>query len=122
MATSLFSDVKAWPAKTATGKIKGNAQFVVAGVLKVRAKIIEGTNGLFVKLPQTSYQKEGKTEYQDEASFITKESNQECQRVVLAEYNKVVKGGGSSSPTPKTSASTGKGKAAPVTEDDEIPF
>jgi stage V sporulation protein G len=56
--------------------------FVVRGI-----KIIEGQNGMFVAMPSRK-RKDG--DFQDVAHPITSEAREELERVVLAEYQRVL--------------------------------
>ncbi len=104
---SKFKEIKIYPNKNSGSKFLANGSFVYDDVLKVNFQVIQGPNGPFVALPQTSYQKDGKTEYKKEVQTITKEASAEMNKEVLAVFNGA---SGSAAPTGDKPA----GKATPL--------
>lgn len=84
---SKFSEVKCFK-KTGLGNLLANGTFLYDGVLKVNFALIKGKDGPFVALPQTTYQKDGKTEYKKEVSLINAEVIKELNGLVMAIYDK----------------------------------
>lgn len=59
----------------------GNA-FAIHGI-----RVLDSKNGLFVQMPQSSYQKDGKTVYEDIFHPITADARNELCSAVLAAYD-----------------------------------
>lgn len=119
MSKSMFSEVKCWPKQNA-GNILGNGSFIFGGVLKCNFTLIKGKDGPFISLPQTSYQKDGKTEYKREVSLIDSDSIKELSKLVMAVYE----AGGT--PSNFTKAAGGPmqstAKSGGIDDDDSLPF
>lgn len=72
-------------------KIKAIASANIAGAFAIHGiRVIDSQNGLFVQMPQESYQKNGKTEYKDIFHPITTASRSELYNAVLAAYEQRV--------------------------------
>ena len=72
-------------------KIKAIASANIGGAFAIHGiRVIDSQNGLFVQMPQESYQKDGKTEYKDIFHPITTSSRSELYNAVLAAYEQRV--------------------------------
>ena len=69
----------AWVKAYASAKI--DRTFSIHGI-----RVIDSRKGLFVQMPQSSYQKEGKTKYNDIFHPITAEARTELNNAVLSAY------------------------------------
>lgn len=106
---SNISEVKFFKATT-EGKRLGYGSFVLAGTARINYTLVQGEKTPFLGLPQSSYQKDGKTEYKKEVQFITREAADEALRAVLA-----ARDGGS----PSTGTSSSRSNSV---DDDSLPF
>ena len=52
--------------------------------------VVEGSKGLFVSMPQRSYEKDGETKYSNIYNPITKEAREEILNAVLGAYEKAL--------------------------------
>ncbi len=67
--------------------VRAVASVNVAGVFAVHGlKVIDSEKGLFVSMPQSRYEKEGKTQYSDICHPITAKARAELSDSVLAAY------------------------------------
>lgn len=88
-----ITDVRVTRLKNPKSKIVGFATITFNEVLVVEDwKIINGANGLFVGSPSKPTPG-AENPYRDTVKFITKESNQAMQAVVIAAYNGESAGG-----------------------------
>ncbi len=67
-------------------KMKAVASANIAGFAVHGIKVMDSENGLFVSMPQSKYQKDGKTQYSDIFHPVTAESRTELNDAVLAAY------------------------------------
>ena len=67
-------------------KLKAVASANIAGYAVHGIKVMDSEKGLFVSMPQSKYQKNGKTEYSDIFHPVTAESRTELSSAVLAAY------------------------------------
>lgn len=68
-------------------KVKAIASANIAGAYAVHGiRVIDSQKGLFVQMPQNSYEKDGSRKYSDIFHPITTESRTELQNAVLAAY------------------------------------
>ena|SRR3990167_6782235 len=66
------------------GKLKANGKVLVAGVVEVKFRVMEGANGLFAALPSTK----GKDDKYYNDVYLPDEATRKLfQEVVLAAYN-----------------------------------
>ncbi len=113
MAT--FSNIKVFKNKKESPTFKANGTVLLGDVAEVSFNVLEGSKGLFVKLPQRSYKDaEGVTKYVSEVKIPDEATYKELQHAILNKYKEVV--GGKSSETSKSSESK------PEPESDGIPF
>lgn len=67
-------------------KLRAVASANIAGYAVHGIKVMDSERGLFVSMPQSKYQKDGKTEYSDIFHPVTAESRTELNNAVLAAY------------------------------------
>lgn len=68
-------------------KVKAIASVNIGGVFAIHGlRVIDSQKGLFVQMPQSSYQKDGKTEYSDIFHPVTAEARSELCSKVLEAY------------------------------------
>ncbi len=67
-------------------KMKAVASANIAGYAVHGIKVMDSEKGLFVSMPQSKYQKDGKTEYSDIFHPVTADSRTELENAVLAAY------------------------------------
>ncbi len=68
-------------------KLKAVASANIGGAFAVHGiRVIDSQKGLFVQMPQRSYQKDGKTQYEDIFHPITADARTELNGVVLSAY------------------------------------
>lgn len=68
-------------------KTKAVVSANIAGCLAVHGiRVVNSEKGLFVAMPATMYQKDGKTEYSENFHPITAEAREELNKKVLAVY------------------------------------
>lgn len=84
------TNVKVYPVKqTRKSNIVANVAICFEDAVVVYGKLIEGKNGLFVALPNHSYEdKDGKTVYKDDVYFLDRETADYVTDCVVEEYNK----------------------------------
>ena len=74
--------------KNADSKVKAYAGVNIGNAYAIHGiKVIDGEKGLFVSMPQSSYQKDGKTQYTDQFHAITAEARTALNDAVLAAYD-----------------------------------
>ncbi len=89
----------------ADSKVKAIASANIGGVFAVHGlKVIDSQKGLFVQMPQTSYEKDGQKKYSDLFHAVTAEARQELVSAVLDAYEQ------------------GLDEIESVDEDEELPF
>lgn len=67
--------------------VRAIASANIAGAFAIHGmKVIDSEKGLFVSMPQSKYQKDGKTEYSDIFHPVTAEARTELNNAVLAAY------------------------------------
>ncbi|MCF7900384.1 septation regulator SpoVG [Candidatus Babeliales bacterium] len=82
-----ITEVKVYPARGKSGRLKAYATVVFDSVFIVRdLKVIEGDKGLFVSMPSRR-RKDGS--FRDIAHPLNAETRQHIEEHVVAEYNKV---------------------------------
>lgn len=70
------------------GNIKANAEVVIEDAFVVKnVRIVQGENGVSVKMPSIKYEVNGETKYKDVFHPITAEARKEFDAAVIAEYN-----------------------------------
>ena len=68
-------------------RIKAVASANIGGAFAIHGiKVIDSQKGLFVQMPQSSYEKDGKTEYRDLFHPITAEARTELNNTILEVY------------------------------------
>ena len=68
-------------------RTKAVASANIAGCFAVHGiRVVDSEKGLFVSMPATMYQKDGKTEYSENFHPITNEAREELNKKVLAAY------------------------------------
>lgn len=68
-------------------KVKAYASANIGGAFAIHGlRVIDSQKGLFVQMPQNSYQKDGETKYNDIFHPITKDSRNELNDAVLSAY------------------------------------
>lgn len=68
-------------------KVKAIASANIGGAFAIHGiKVIDSEKGLFVQMPQTSYEKDGKKQYNDIFHPITADSRNELNAEILAAY------------------------------------
>lgn len=68
-------------------KVKAIASLNIGGEYAVHGvKIIDSQKGLFVQMPQTSYEKDGKKQYSDQFHPTTHDARSEITETVLEAY------------------------------------
>ncbi|MBR5947390.1 MAG: SpoVG family protein [Clostridia bacterium] len=71
----------------ANSKVKASASASIGGAFAIHGiRVIESQNGLFVQMPQKSFQRDGNTEYRDIFHPITAEARSELYNKVLEAY------------------------------------
>ena len=74
--------------KSNDSKVKAYAGVNIGNAYAIHGiKVVDGEKGLFVSMPQSSYQKDGKTHYTDQFHAITAEARTELNDAVLAAYD-----------------------------------
>ena len=117
----LFSQLRIFPAKDASGNFKGNGRVVVAGVAELSFRIMKSDQGLFVGWPGRYSDKpnaEGKKQWFSDVRIVDEEANQELTKLILDEFRKSV-GNSTSSGNSKTQPHP---KANQSEQTDQIPF
>lgn len=67
--------------------VRAIASANIAGIFAIHGfKVMETEKGMFVSMPQTRYEKDGKTKYSDICHPITAEARQELFHTVLSTY------------------------------------
>lgn len=68
-------------------KVKAIASVNIGGAIAIHGlRVIDSQKGLFVQMPQNSFQKDGKTEYSDIFHPVTAEARSELNSKVLEAY------------------------------------
>lgn len=68
-------------------KVKAYASANIGGAFAIHGlRVIDSQKGLFVQMPQNSYQKDGKTKYNDIFHPITADARSELNDAVLSAY------------------------------------
>ena len=68
-------------------KVKAIASANIGGAFAIHGiKVIDSEKGLFVQMPQTSYDKDGKKQYSDIFHPITADSRNDLNTEILAAY------------------------------------
>ncbi len=78
--------------------IKANGSFTVCGQIAVKFSVVQGKEGLFISLPRQKSRKE-ENKWYDEVFPITREGRIEMTKILLNEYEKMLKN--PPVPTPK---------------------
>jgi DNA-binding cell septation regulator SpoVG len=103
--SEVFTNLKVTPLKNKESSTKASGIVTVSNVLEVRFTISSGKNGLWVKLPQHSFQFKNKetgkeeTKYVRDVKIVDEELYKSFQELVIAEYNRI-EGGGASQERP----------------------
>ena len=67
--------------------LKAFASVTIGGAFTIHGlKVMDSLNGLFVSMPSTKYEKNGKTQYSENFHAITKGARDELSRIVLEAY------------------------------------
>ncbi len=70
-------------------RVKAIASVTIGGAFAVHGlKIVDSQKGLFVQMPQNSFQKNGKTEYKDVFHPVTSDARGELNDKVLEAYDR----------------------------------
>ena len=68
-------------------KVKAIASANIGGAFAIHGiKVIESQKGLFVQMPQSSYEKDGKKQYTDQFHPITADARNELNAAVMEAY------------------------------------
>ncbi len=68
-------------------KVKAIASATIGGAFAIHGiKVIDSEKGLFVQMPQNSYEKDGKKQYNDIFHPITSDSRNDFNNAVLSAY------------------------------------
>lgn len=86
MSDSIFSEVRVFPVDNK--KVMANGTVLVAGAVKVKLTLMQGSKGPFVTFPADKVEKNGEVNYYPHVKLITKPAVQELNELVLAAYNK----------------------------------
>jgi DNA-binding cell septation regulator SpoVG len=70
MSETVFTNLQVTPLKRDAGNTKASGMVTVADVLTVRFTVSDGKNGLWVKLPQHTFQAENRETGQKETKFV----------------------------------------------------
>jgi DNA-binding cell septation regulator SpoVG len=84
-----FSEVKVWPFKDPKGKTRARVQFTYNEAVKLKANLVEGSNGLFIGFPgEVGKEKdsEGRTPYYPYIKFLNREDTDELLELVKKEF------------------------------------
>lgn len=72
-------------------KLKAVGSICIDGMIYVNdVKVIEGSRGLFVSLPNTSYQKDGKTQYSETVVVTNNELRSRINEVFMSAYRNAI--------------------------------
>ena len=72
---------------SASSKVKAIASATIGGTFAVHGiKVIDSQKGLFVQMPQSSYEKDGQKYYMDQFHPITANAREELNAAVLDAY------------------------------------
>lgn len=67
--------------------LKAFASVTIGGAFTIHGlKVMDSQNGLFVSMPSTKYEKNGKTQYSENFHAVTKGARDELSRIVLEAY------------------------------------
>ena len=83
-------DVRVYPLDEQQGKTKAFASVALDDMVAIRGiRVIEGDKGLFVSMPQSKSEKDGKTEYHDIAFPLDSDVRKALNKAVKEEYKRV---------------------------------
>jgi stage V sporulation protein G len=83
-------DVRVYPIDEPQGSTKAFASVALDDMVAIRGiRVIEGEKGLFVSMPQSSREKDGKTEYHDIAFPLDSGLRNDLNKAVKEEYTRV---------------------------------
>ena len=72
---------------TGYDKVKAFASANIGGAFAIHGlRVVDGEKGMFVAMPSTSFQRDGKTEYQETFNPISNEARKELNDAVLQAY------------------------------------
>lgn len=72
---------------TGYDKVKAFASANIGGAFAIHGlRVVDGEKGMFVAMPSTSFQRDGKTEYQETFHPISNEARKELNDAVLQAY------------------------------------
>lgn len=117
---SIFSEIKVYPLDTKGGNLLANGTFVVSEAVKVRFMYMDSKKGPFVSLPSDKVVRDGETKYYPQVNFITKDANEELNKLVSAAYEKYKNG--STNGDSNSSGSEKTGSEDFNRYDDSLPF
>lgn len=94
-------------------KVKAFASANIGGAFAIHGlRVVDGEKGLFVAMPSTSYQKDGKTEYQETFHPVSGEARKALNDAVLEAYEQKL----TEEQTEDASMSMDEAEAQPITQ------
>lgn len=94
-------------------KVKAFASANIGGAFAIHGlRVVDGEKGLFVAMPSTSYQKDGKTEYQETFHPVTGDARKALNDAVLEAYEQKL----TEEQTEDASMSMDEAEAQPITQ------
>ena len=94
-------------------KVKAFASANIGGAFAIHGlRVVDGEKGLFVAMPSTSYQKDGKTEYQETFHPVSREARKALNDAVLEAYEQKL----TEEQTEDASMSMDEAEAQPITQ------
>ena len=101
-------------------KTRAFAQFTIAGSFVVKSiRVVEGSKGMFVGLPQQKGSGDNSSEYYDICFPITKEGREYISSEILNRYTTIMETGVDDSKGGGNSAPRGEESQAPAQEEDD---
>lgn len=94
-------------------KVKAFASANIGGAFAIHGlRVVDGEKGLFVAMPSTSYQKDGKTEYQETFHPVSGDARKALNDAVLEAYEQKL----TEEQTEDASMSMDEAEAQPITQ------
>ena len=94
-------------------KVKAFASANIGGAFAIHGlRVVDGEKGLFVAMPSTSYQKDGKTEYQETFHPVSADARKALNDAVLEAYEQKL----TEEQTEEASMSMDEAEAQPITQ------
>lgn len=105
--SELITDVRVYPLSKPAGSLLANASITVAGAFAIKVKVVSTKRGTMISMPSQKYEKDGETQWADQAFPVTKEAREEMIEKVMAEYEKQTGGNKQAGSESKPSKSKG---------------